>query len=87
MSLSRALAEPGSPGRAFKLTDDAAIDLLREAAGEDPSVIALCSSAGLPQLDVEEPPSERRVRYLVEHYRELRRAAVIKDPECREGVA
>lgn len=67
VSVSRALAEPGSPGRAFKLTDAAALDLLREASDRSPR-ITMGSSAGMPQLIVDRPPREAAAALLREHY-------------------
>ena len=57
VSLSRALAEPGSPGRAFKLTDDAALRASARSVERLPSRIALTSSAGMPQLTMKESSS------------------------------
>ena len=67
ISLSRALAEPGSPGRAFKLTDDAALDLLREASQES-SAISMGSAAGMPQLSLKQPPKAAAITLLAQHY-------------------
>ena len=86
VSLSRALAEPGSPGRAFKLTDNAALDLLREAA-EGSEVVTLGSSAGMPQLTMSRPPEEAVRSLLVRHYGTFGARLVVNVAGVREGVA
>lgn len=48
--LSRLASEPGSPGRAFKLTEDELADALRPAAAESQGSLALASPAGAAQL-------------------------------------
>lgn len=48
--LSRLASEPGSPGRAFKLTEDELADALRAAAAESQDSLALASPAGAAQL-------------------------------------
>jgi hypothetical protein len=68
INLSRALTEPGSPGRVFRLTDEAVLDLLTDAASGS-SVFAVVTSAGAPQIKLEVPPREATNRLLAEHYR------------------
>ncbi|MCY4271182.1 MAG: DUF4007 family protein [bacterium] len=48
--LSRLAGEPGSPGRAFKLTEDELADALRAATAESQGRLALASPAGAAQL-------------------------------------
>jgi hypothetical protein len=67
VSMSRALAEPGSPGRAFRLTEDAALDLLERAAGSCQAV-DLQLSNGLPQLVLPTDPQTAMRRLLTDHY-------------------
>lgn len=67
VSLSRALAEVGSPGRVYKLTDDAVLDLL-QAACDESKVISLATAAGMPQLILDESPASTSRRLLKEHY-------------------
>jgi hypothetical protein len=81
VSLSRALAEPGSPGRVFKLTDGAALDLLRLSA-EQSELIRLGASAGMPQLTIEMHPEEAASRLLREHYAEF--GSELSWPTARE---
>ena len=84
VTISKALAEPGSPGRAFKLTDAAVNDLLKEAAATT-KVFTLGSSAGLPQL-VLSLPSQAAMMLLRQHYRGLG-ADLNWDPRNRIAVA
>lgn len=48
--VSRLASEPGSPGRAFKLTEGELADALRHAAAESQGSLALASPAGAAQL-------------------------------------
>ena len=52
INLSRASTEIGSPGRAFKLSDKAVLELLEDAVGRTDHV-RLTSAAGMPQLTIQ----------------------------------
>lgn len=67
INLSRALTEPGAPGRAFRLTDEVVIELLREASASS-SAISLGSSNGIPQLTLNTSPTDAMTTLLREHY-------------------
>ncbi|MBD3923299.1 DUF4007 family protein [Nocardioides cavernae] len=67
VSMSRALVEPGSPGRAFRLTDSAAHELLEEAAVTS-NAVQLRMSNGMPQLSMSEHPRDVMHRLLSDHY-------------------
>lgn len=68
INLSRAITEVGSPGRAFKLSDKAALDLLEEAVTCTDHV-RLTSAAGMPQLTIEGSPHAAFRGVLDDHYR------------------
>lgn len=65
--LSRLESEPGSPGRAFKLTEDELADALRPAAAESQGSLALASPAGAAQLAWKGDPEKLGVE-LLGHY-------------------
>jgi hypothetical protein len=67
VSLSRALAEPGAPGRAFKLTDSEALELVRMVA-QSSKLVRLTSSAGMPQITIKRDAGEIASDLLAEHY-------------------
>jgi hypothetical protein len=68
INLSRAMTEVGSPGRAFKLSDKAALSLLEEAVTSTEH-IRLTSAAGMPQLTVNGTPQQALRGVLEDHYR------------------
>lgn len=70
VTVSRLATEPGSPGRAFKLTESALIDLLTEAAEEHPDIEST-TSAGVPQLTFDDDPAQVATEVLYDHYRKL----------------
>ena len=70
ISMSRALAEPGSPGRAFRLTDEAALDLLEQAVALS-EALGVQVSNGLPQLVLPTDPRTAMRRMLADHYRQF----------------
>ena len=72
VNLSRALAEVGSPGRAFKLSDKAALDLLEDAVLHTEH-LKLTSAAGMPQLTIVGAPEEAFRSVLDDHYRRFGR--------------
>ena len=64
------LPVPGAtivPGRAFRLTDEVVIELLREASASS-SAISLGSSNGIPQLTLNTSPTDAMTTLLREHY-------------------
>jgi len=69
--LSRLASEPGSPGRAFKLTEDDLADALRPAAAESQGKLALASPAGAAQLAWRGDPNKLGLELLDNHYHEL----------------
>lgn len=85
ISMSRALAEPGSPGRAFRLTDGAAHDLLEQAAAESDAVQVRMSN-GMPQLAMSEHPRKVLHRLLSDHYSRFG-ASFRVETAGRNGVA
>lgn len=85
ISMSRALAEPGSPGRAFRLTDSAAQDLLEQAAAQSDAVQVRMSN-GMPQLAMSAHPREVMARLLDDHYKQFG-ASFRTDAADLSGVA
>lgn len=67
VNLSRALTEVGSPGRTFRLTDEAVLAALEEASALSKAV-RMTSSAGMPQLVLSAPPGDSAAQLLREHY-------------------
>ena len=68
INLSRATSEVGSPGRVFKLSDRAALDLLEDAVTRTDHV-RLTSAAGMPQLTVANSPAIVLRDVISDHYR------------------
>lgn len=62
--------EHGSPGKAFKLPEDALIDLLTEAARKNP-LIELTAAAGVPQLTFDDDPAAVATDVLWDFYKEM----------------
>ena len=62
--------EHGSPGKAFKLPEEALIDLLTEAARQN-AQIELTSAAGVPQLTFDDEPGEVATNILWDSYRQM----------------
>lgn len=75
VTVSRLATEPGGPGRVFKLTEGALVDLLERAALEHERHLDLTSSAGVPQLAFHDDPAEVATDLLHDHYRSLLGAA------------
>lgn len=69
-TVSRLTTEPGSPGRAFKLTEATLVSLLEEAAQEG-RAIEITSSAGIPQLIFPDDPAVVATELLYDYYRTL----------------
>lgn len=69
VTISRLATEPGSPGRAFKLTESALLELL-ETASAAHDQIELTSQAGVPQLVSEDEPAAAATELLWDHYRQ-----------------
>jgi len=69
-TVSRLATEPGSPGRAFKLTEADLTELLRRSV-EEASGVRLTSSAGVPQLAYEEDAGLIAGRALWRYYQRL----------------
>lgn len=67
VNLNRALSEPGSPGRAFRLTDEVVLELLREASTLS-NAFSLANSNGIPQLALNCSALEGSRKLLTEHY-------------------
>jgi hypothetical protein len=81
VSLSRAFTEIGAPGRAFKLTDDEALELVRTCANETDR-FRLTTSAGLPQISLPADPATVAHGLLDEHYAKYGRKLMPNpDPE------
>jgi hypothetical protein len=68
VTISSLSTEPGSPGRAFRLTEPVLIDLL-EAAAAIHDELAISSSAGVAQLVFEGDPAEVATEVLHDYYR------------------
>ena len=86
INLSRALTEPGSPGRAFRLTDAAVMDLLDEAAGNS-KAIDIKISNGMPQLVLSSSPAQAMRELLATHYAQFDAALNWPLPVDPEGTA
>lgn len=71
VTVSRLATEPGGPGRVFKLTEGALVDLLERAALEHEGSLDLTSSAGVPQLSFSDDPASVATEVLHDHYRSL----------------
>lgn len=67
-TVSRLASEPGSPGRAFKLTEANLTDLLARSV-VDTAGVRLTSSAGVPQLVYEDDPALVAAAALWRYYR------------------
>jgi hypothetical protein len=72
--LSTLVHQPGSPGLAFKLTEDMLYHALEEVAEPDRG-LALTEAAGLVQLSYEDDPIDLSQRLIREHYAERVEAA------------
>lgn len=70
VNVSRLATEPGSPGRAFKVTEADLTRLLRRAV-DGTSGVELTSSAGVPQLAFEEEASLVATDTLWRYYRQF----------------
>lgn len=70
VTVSRLATEPGAPGRVFKLTEPALIDLLDRAAS-DHGIIEATSVAGVPQLVFADAPAAVGTALLHQHYQSL----------------
>jgi hypothetical protein len=70
VTISRLATEPGGPGRAFKLTEGALLELL-EVAARDYVEIELTSAGGVPQLVFGDDPAIAGSELLRHHYRNL----------------
>lgn len=70
MTISRLATEPGSPGKAFKLTEAALAQLLFSAAGSYEQ-ISMTSQAGVAQLAIEDDAAVSATELLWDHYRGL----------------
>jgi hypothetical protein len=86
VSVSKVLVEPGSPGRAFKLTDATTIDLL-EMASKESSAFDLGVSAGMPQLVLTDAPGSAAACLLREHYLDYGAPDLKWRPETTGAVA
>ena len=71
VTVSRLATEPGGPGRVFKLTEVALVDLLERAAIEHEGGIDLTSAAGVPQVAFIDDPAVVATEILHDHYRGL----------------
>lgn len=69
VNLGRAATEAGSPGRAFKLTEDDVLAALEEAGKADHG-FGLISAAGVPQLHLSDEPAKLHNSLLSAHFRE-----------------
>lgn len=67
-TISTLATEPGSPGRAFKLTESALLELLERAAAQHEEV-DLITSAGVAQLVFAGSPADAATEVLYDHYR------------------
>lgn len=70
VTISRLATEPGAPGRAFKLSETALLELL-ELAAQQHDEIEVASSAGIPQLAFRNDPADAGSELLRDHYRTL----------------
>jgi hypothetical protein len=68
VTVSRLATEPGGPGRAFKLTESALVDLLERAA-QTHGEIEMTSQAGVPQLAIGDEPAIAGTELLYDHFR------------------
>ncbi len=68
-TVSRLLQPPGSPGRAFKLTEEALVAALVAYSSERPS-IQVTTSAGIPQLAIDGDLREQSAHALRTYYRQ-----------------
>lgn len=66
--LSRLAVEPGSPGRAFRLTEEELADALRPAVAESRGSLALASPAGAAQLAWKKNPEELCTKVLDRYF-------------------
>jgi hypothetical protein len=67
VSLSRLTADPGSPGRLFKLTEDAILEAL-EVEVLNHEALQLASPGGASQLIVDANPAETAQALMVQHH-------------------
>lgn len=67
-TLSRLIYDPCSPGRIFRLTEKALVDLLISYADTHP-VLQIMSTAGMPQLAFGEDPGQLATQAVVSYYR------------------
>jgi hypothetical protein len=67
-TISRLVWSPGSPGRAFKLTEEAVATAL-EQYGTTENGVRLTSAAGVLQLAVNDDPRQQAVKALLAYYR------------------
>ncbi len=70
VTVSSLATEPGSPGRALKLTEPILIDLLEQAA-QTHHEIEVTSSAGVAQLAFDSDPAQAATEVLRDYYRGL----------------
>lgn len=68
VTISSLATEPGSPGRAFKLTEAVLIELL-ETAADTHAEITVTTSAGVAQLAFQGDPAEAATELLHDYYR------------------
>ncbi len=66
--LGRLAVEPGSPGRAFRLTEDELADALRPAVAESRGSLSLASPAGAAQLAWKKDPEALRTKVLDRYF-------------------
>lgn len=78
VTLSRLVSEPGSPGRAFRISEPTYADLLGSAAESVPGV-ALITTNGVTQLAIHGSPSEIASAALRAHYSSAAAKAVGRD--------
>lgn len=70
VTISRLATEPGGPGRAFKLSETALVDLLASAAQLHDQV-EITSQSGVPQLVIDDEPAAAATELLWDHFRGL----------------
>lgn len=70
-TVSRLASEPGSPGRVFKLTTEALLQML-DSAAESHDEISITSAAGAPQLVFDGEPAVAATELLYDYYRGVR---------------
>lgn len=86
VTISRLATEPGGPGRAFKLSESALVDLLERAA-EIHDEVEVTASAGVPQLVFHDDPGATGSNLLRNHYRIVVGRAALQPAGCICGPA